>query len=106
MWIKCPRKKSCGHFDTSHFGFLERSAVLPATGPGLAGRQIGAYTLVSHQVRCGVSLLMANSMATWINADQSRVARLQAGGDSATNVFNEAFEHVVKNLNVAARSMK
>jgi hypothetical protein len=45
-----------------------------------------------------------NSMAAWINADQTRIARWKAGGDSATNVLNEAFAHVIKNLNAAHRT--
>jgi hypothetical protein len=45
-----------------------------------------------------------NSIAAWINSDQTRIARWKAGGDSATDVLNEAFEHVMKNLNVAHKT--
>jgi hypothetical protein len=44
------------------------------------------------------------SAMAWINADPNRAARWSAGGDSRIIVVNEAFIHVMKNVDAARRT--
>ena len=44
------------------------------------------------------------SAMAWVNADPTRIARWNAGGDSRIIVVNEAFIHVMRNVNAARQT--